>query len=155
MAARTPRTPRTPPRKRRPRLVACPGRVLLVAYAWAATAVVPIAVFVLAQDRSIDAAAATMVSCMWVPSFILSNGMLAVFLAKVPGRAAAPGRCAAIGAATVAFHVLFTVGAVGRIDEAPADSAVQVLFVATVAAYVLALTLAIRAITAGEGAEAS
>ena len=78
--------------------------------------------------------------------------MLAVFLAKVPGRGAGAGRCAAIWGASVVFHVVFAAGAVSRIDQARADVAVQVLFTATVVAYVVVLVLATRAIKAGERA---
>lgn len=114
--------------------------------------VVPIVVFVLIQGRAVDMAAMAMVMCMWVPSFILANGMLAVFLAKVPGRGAGAGRCAAIWGAALAFHVLFATGAVGRIDQARADFAAQALFTATAVAYVVVLVLATRAIKAGERA---
>ena len=134
------------------RRAACPGWVPLIAYVWAASVVVPIVVFVLIQGRAVDMAAMAMVMCMWVPSFILANGMLAVFLAKVPGRGAGAGRCAAIWGAALAFHVLFAAGAVGRIDQARADFAAQALFTATAVAYVVVLVLATRAIKAGERA---
>lgn len=126
--------------------------MLLIAYVWAASVVVPIVVFVLSEGRAVDMAAVAMVMYMWVPSFILVNGMLAVFLAKVPGRGAGAGRCAAIWGASVVFHVVFAAGAVSRIDQARADVAVQVLFTATAVAYVVVLVLASRAIKAGERA---
>ncbi|WP_295625616.1 hypothetical protein [uncultured Corynebacterium sp.] len=124
--------------------------MLLISYTWLASVLVPVALFVIASGMALDTTAGMMVLYMWVPSFILGNGMLAVFIARIPMHVFDLARCLRLWACVVFFHALFLVGAVLRVDHAIADAEAKTMFVAVVAAYALALAAAVRGIRAGE-----
>ncbi|MFD5867968.1 hypothetical protein ACFWGD_05035 [Corynebacterium sp. NPDC060344] len=126
------------------------GRVPLIAYTWLACVLVPVAVFVISSGAPIDDTAVMMVMYMWLPSFVLGNGMLAVYLGQVPPRVVRPLRCLLMWVFVLIFHATFILGAVMRIEREIAGLAAKAAFLATVVAYAASMLVVVRAIRAGQ-----
>lgn len=128
----------------------CPGRVPLIAYTWLANVLIPVAVYVIASGIPVDTTAGLLVMYMWLPSFVLANGMMAIYIAQIPPHAVRPARCLIMWLCVLVFHGLFVAGAVLRAEQEIAGLAAKAAFIATVAAYVVAMSVVVANIKAGE-----
>ncbi|WJY99100.1 hypothetical protein CHAN_02345 [Corynebacterium hansenii] len=130
----------------------CVGRAPLIAYTWLASVLVPVAVYVIADGISVDDTAGLLVMYMWVPSFVLANGLMAVYIAQVPPRIMRPLRCLLMWLFVLVYHATFLAGAVLRAQHEIAGLAAKAAFFATVAAYIVSMAVVVAAIKAGEPA---
>lgn len=128
----------------------CLGRAPLIAYTWLASVLVPVAVYVIADGISVDDTAGLLVMYMWVPSFVLANGLMAVYIGQVPPRIMQPLRCVLISVFVLVYHGTFMAGAVLRAQHEIAGFAAKAAFFATVAAYAASMAVVVAAIKAGE-----
>lgn len=128
----------------------CPGRAPLIAYTWLACVLVPVAVYVIASGIPVDDTAGMLVMYMWLPSFMLSNGMLAVYIGQIPPRIMRPGRCLVMWLFVLAFHAVFIAGAVMRVEHEIAGLAAKAAFFGTVGAYAVTMAVVVANIRAGQ-----